>query len=62
MTLVISKWGNSIVENSVQIFAYSMADYFDLFGDSLLSQFGSIPVDELRGKVIGIYFAYARCF
>ena len=27
-----------------------------------MSQFGSVSVDELRGKVIGIYFGYAFCF
>ena len=39
-----------------------MADYSELFGESLVSQFESVSVEELRGKVIGIYFGYEHYF
>ena len=34
-----------------------MADFAELFGDTLICKEGSVPVSDLKGKVVGLYFS-----
>ena len=38
-------------------YIFIMADYAELFGDTLICKEGSVPVSDLKGKVVGLYFS-----
>ena len=34
-----------------------MADYSSVFGETLIGKNGPVPVSELNGKYVGVYFS-----
>ena len=38
-----------------------MSDYSSVFGETLLSKSGEVPVSSLNGKIVGVYFSAHWC-